>query len=48
MQPEGDYYEALCRDEGEDAQAFLSLLRELRQLLGEENVALLPPEAAKP
>lgn len=24
------------------------LLRELRQLLGEENVALLPPEAAKP
>ena len=30
LQPEGDYYEALCRDEGEDAQAFLSLLRELR------------------
>ncbi len=30
LQPEGDYYEALCRDEGEDVQAFLSLLRELR------------------
>ena len=30
LQPEGDYYEALCRDEGEDAQAFLSLLWELR------------------
>ena len=30
LQPEGDYYEALCRDEDEDAQAFLSLLRELR------------------
>ena len=30
LQPEGDYYEALCQDEGEDAQAFLSLLRELR------------------
>ena len=26
----------------------LTAVRELRQLLGEENVALLPPEAAKP
>lgn len=31
LQSEGDYYEALCRDESEDTQEFLTLLRELRQ-----------------
>ena len=31
LQPEGDYYEALQRDESEDAQEFLALLAELRQ-----------------
>ena len=31
LQPEGDYYEALRRDESADAQAFLTLLEELRQ-----------------
>ena len=35
VQREGDYYEALRQDEGEDAQAFLSLLRELRQVARE-------------
>ena len=31
LQPEGDYYDALCRDESPGAQAFLALLDELRQ-----------------
>ena len=31
LQPEGDYYDALCRDESPAAQAFLALLDELRQ-----------------
>ena len=35
VQREGDYYEALRQDEGEDAQAFLSLLHELRQVARE-------------
>ena len=35
VQREGDYYEALQQDEGEDAQAFLSLLHELRQVARE-------------
>ena len=35
LQREGDYYEALRQDEGEDAQAFLSLLHELRQVARE-------------
>ena len=31
LQPEGDYYDALCRDEQPDSSAFLALLSELRQ-----------------
>ena len=31
LQPEGDYYDALCRDESPAAQGFLTLLEELRQ-----------------
>ena len=30
LQPDGDYYEALCRDDAPDSAAFLSLLEELR------------------
>ena len=30
LQPDGDYYEALCRDDAPDSEAFLSLLGELR------------------
>ena len=30
LQPDGDYYEALCRDDAPDSAAFLSLLAELR------------------
>ena len=30
LQPDGDYYEALCRDDAPDSAAFLSLLGELR------------------
>ena len=31
LQPEGDYYDALCRDEGQAARDFLALLDELRR-----------------